>query len=167
MIGLKKMLATMLLAAVVLCMSMPAFAQTMQTQDNILQTARQEGSLKTFVGAVDQAGLRDTLSSGGPYTVFIPDDKAFNRLPADKVNALMADKPKLASVLKYHVVQGRYTSADLAKKGVVTALDGNQLKITSSDHAIAVNGAKIVNQDIPAGNGIIHIIDTVILPSNL
>jgi uncharacterized surface protein with fasciclin (FAS1) repeats len=65
------------------------------------------------------------------------------------------------------VVQGRYTSADLANKGVVTALDGNQLKITSSDHAIAVNGAKIVKQDIPAGNGIVHIIDTVIMPSKL
>lgn len=164
---MKKILATMLLAAFLLCMSTPAFAETMQTQENILQTASKDGSLKTFVGAVDQAGLRDTLSSGGPYTVFVPNDNAFNRLPSDKVNALLADKPKLAGVLKYHVVQGRYTSADLANKGVVTALDGNQLKITSSDHAIAVNGAKIVKQDIPAGNGIVHIIDSVIMPSNL
>jgi uncharacterized surface protein with fasciclin (FAS1) repeats len=167
MVGLKKLIA-IFIVAMLLCMAAPAFAQTTQTgrqvQSNIVQTAVDAGNFKTLTGAIDAAGLKDTLSSDGPYTVFAPTDDAFKKLSAVQSDALMKDKTKLQSVLKYHVVKGRYTSAELAKMGTVQTLDGKTLKVTSSDHAIAVDGAHIVKNDVPAGNGIIQVVDTVMIP---
>lgn len=162
---MRKLLAVLLFALLVAGFASPALAETMQTQKNIVQTASDAGQFNTLVTAVKAAGLADTLSSGGPYTVFAPNDAAFDKLPAGTVQSLVADKPKLTDILKYHVVQGKYTSADLAKMSEIKALDGKTLMITKGpDGSLMINGAKVEKADIPASNGVIHVIDTVLTP---
>jgi uncharacterized surface protein with fasciclin (FAS1) repeats len=164
----KKITIIIVLAALLLGTTATASAQSMVTtgpiQGNIIQAATEQGNLKTFAGAIDAAGMRETLMSGGPYTVFAPTDDAFNSIPANTMNALMADKGKMSAVAKNHVMQGRYTVRDLAKIGYVTTLDGKKIPVTSSDSTFAVDGARIIKNDVPAGNGIIHVIDTVMIP---
>jgi uncharacterized surface protein with fasciclin (FAS1) repeats len=146
-------------------MSVSAYAQMTTTQKNIVQTANDAGSFKTLVTAVKAAGLADTLSTGGPYTVFAPNDAAFNKLPTGTVEALVKDKPKLTGILKYHVVQGKYTEADLVKMGSVKTLDGKTLMVTkNSDGSVMIDGAKIVKPDIQTSNGVIQAIDSVMMP---
>jgi uncharacterized surface protein with fasciclin (FAS1) repeats len=143
----------------------PALAETMQAQKNIVQTATDAGSFKTLVTAVKAAGLGDTLSTGGPYTVFAPNDAAFDKLPAGTVQSLVNDKPKLTGILKYHVVMGKYSSADLAKMDSIKSLDGKTLMITKgADGSLMIGGAKVVGADVPASNGVIHVIDGVLIP---
>jgi uncharacterized surface protein with fasciclin (FAS1) repeats len=143
----------------------PALAETMQAQKNIVQTATDAGSFNTLVTAVKAAGLGDTLSTGGPYTVFAPNDAAFDKLPAGTVQSLVNDKPKLTGILKYHVVQGKYTSADLAKMDSIKAIDGMTLMIKKQpDGSLMIGNAKVAKADIPASNGVIHVIDTVMMP---
>lgn len=156
-----------LLTALLLCMPM-AFAQTKMAsgavQNNILKVASDEGNLKTFTGAVDAAGMRDTLSQAGPYTIFAPADSAFKMVPTTKMDTLTKDKAQMSAVVKNHVVAGKYTIKDLRNMGYVKTLDGKTLKIQSSNGAFAIDGAHIVKNDVPAGNGYIHVIDTVMIP---
>jgi len=155
------------MALMVLGMALPAGAQVGSQQalsNNILQVANDQGDLKTFTGLVDQAGLRNVLSAREEYTVFAPTDDAFKRLRADQMDALTKNKTLLQKVLRYHVVKGRYTTADMAKMGTLQTLEGGNLKATSSDHTFAVNNAHIVKPDISAGNGVIQVIDTVMMP---
>ncbi|OPY30096.1 MAG: Fasciclin domain protein [Methanocella sp. PtaU1.Bin125] len=162
---MKRIIVTLVLAILLAGLASPALAQAQQTQKNIVQTATDAGQFNTLVTAVKAAGLSDTLSTGGPYTVFAPNDAAFDKLPAGTVQSLVKDKPKLTGILKYHVVQGKYTAADLAKMKDIKTLDGKTLTIKKQpDGSLMINGAKVVKPDIQTKNGVIHAIDTVMMP---
>ena len=130
---------------------------------NIVQTAVAAGSFKTLVKAVQAAGLVDTLSSPGPFTVFAPTDEAFAKLPTGTVEGLLKDIPKLKSVLTYHVVPGRMMAADVVKQSSLKTVQGQNIMVDSKGGA-KVNDANIVKTDIATDNGVIHVIDKVILP---
>jgi uncharacterized surface protein with fasciclin (FAS1) repeats len=130
---------------------------------NIVQTAVAAGSFKTLVKAVQAAGLADTLSSPGPFTVFAPTDEAFAKLPAGTVEGLLKDIPKLKSVLTYHVVAGRMMAADVVKQSSLKTVQGQSISVDTKGGA-KVNGANIIKTDIATDNGVIHVIDKVILP---
>lgn len=165
---MNKLLIAVVLAALLLSMSGAVSAQQQmaadQVQNNVLQVASAEDNLKTFTGAVDSAGLRDTLSTGGPYTIFAPTDEAFKAVSTTTMDELTKDDAKMASVVKNHVVAGKYTIKDLRNMGYVKTLDGKTLMVQSSNGAFAVDGANIVKNDVPAGNGIIQVVDTVMIP---
>jgi uncharacterized surface protein with fasciclin (FAS1) repeats len=166
-IGLRKTIIVLVVAILMLCMTLPVGAQVgsqRSLSNNILQVANAQGNLKTFTGLVDQAGLRNILSTGEQYTVFAPTDDAFNRLGAAQFDALTKDKTKLQNLLRHTVVKGRYTVKDLANMGYVRALDGSNLKVMSSGTAFAIDNAHIVKTDVAAGNGMIQVIDTVLVP---
>ncbi|HXF15562.1 MAG TPA: fasciclin domain-containing protein [Burkholderiales bacterium] len=130
---------------------------------DIVDTAVSAGQFKTLVKAVQEAGLVDTLKSKGPFTVFAPTDEAFAKLPAGTLDALLKDKQKLAAVLTYHVVPGRVMAAQV-KPGQVKTVEGQSLTVTTMNGAVMVNNAKVLKTDIVASNGVIHVIDTVVLP---
>ena len=131
---------------------------------DIVDTAVSAGSFKTLVTAVKAAGLVSTLKSKGPFTVFAPNDAAFAKLPPGTVNSLLKNKAKLAAILKYHVVRGRVMAADVAGKSLqVATLEGQKLNVNGT-MGVMVNDAHVVQPDIEASNGVIHVIDTVLLP---
>jgi len=130
---------------------------------DIVDTAVSAGQFKTLVKAVQEAGLVDTLKSKGPFTVFAPTDEAFAKLPAGTLDALLKDKQKLAAVLTYHVVPGRVMAAQV-KPGQVKTVEGQSLTLSTMNGAVMVNNAKVLKTDIVASNGVIHVIDTVVLP---
>ncbi len=138
-------------------------AQTMESSD-IVDTAVAAGSFTTLVKAVQAAGLVDTLKGPGPFTVFAPSDAAFAKIPADKLNALLADKAALTKVLTYHVVPGKVMAADVASLDSAKTVQGQAVKISTSE-GVKVDNANVVRTDIIASNGVIHVIDTVILPN--
>jgi len=148
-----------------------ASAQNASTKDkkpmkNIVQVAVEAGSFNTLVAAVKAAGLVETLSGPGPFTVFAPTDAAFAKLPAGTVEALLADKEKLTSILTYHVVSGKVMAADIVKTNGATpnTVNGLPLDIVVRGGKVYVNGINVVTADVQASNGVIHIIDAVILP---
>ena len=132
---------------------------------NIVQVATDAG-FHTLVAAIKAAGLADALQGPGPFTVFAPTDAAFAKLPAGTVDALLKDPVKLAAILKYHVISGKVMAADVIKaNGAKPAtLNGAALDITVKGGMVYVNGAKVVKANVPASNGVIHAIDTVLLP---
>ena len=130
---------------------------------NIVETAVKAGSFKTLVTAVQAAGLAQTLSSPGPFTVFAPTDEAFARLPAGTVENLLKDKAKLTAVLTYHVVAGRHPAADVITKSSLQTVQGQSIRIDARD-GVKVNDARVIAPDVLTDNGIIHVIDRVILP---
>ena len=131
---------------------------------DIVDTAVAAGSFTTLVAAVQAAGLVDTLKGAGPFTVFAPTDDAFKKLPAGTVDGLLKDIPALTKILTYHVVSGAVMSTDI--KGVMDAatVEGGTLHIDPT-HGVKVNAATVVTPDIKCDNGVIHVIDTVLLPS--
>ena len=131
---------------------------------DIVDTAVAAGSFTTLVAAVKAAGLVDTLKGAGPFTVFAPSDDAFKKLPAGTVEGLLADVPKLTQVLTYHVVPGAVMSSDITGPISPATVQGGTLKIDPS-HGVKVNDATVTQADIKADNGVIHVIDTVLLPS--
>lgn len=131
---------------------------------NIVETAREAGSFTTLLTAVEAAGLRETLAEGGPFTVFAPTDEAFAQLPEGTVESLLEDTAKLTEVLTYHVVRGRVTSAEAAGLHAAPTVQGDELPI-SVDGGVHVGGASVVSADIKASNGLIHVIDRVLLPA--
>jgi uncharacterized surface protein with fasciclin (FAS1) repeats len=130
---------------------------------NIVETAVGAGSFKTLVQAVQAAGLAETLSSPGPFTVFAPTDDAFAKLPAGTIDSLLKDTPKLKDVLTYHVLSGKVMSADAAKLTSAPTVQGQTISIDSQD-GVKINDASVVQADIEADNGVIHVIDQVLLP---
>lgn len=143
----------------------PAFAQEKSDSNNIVQTAVAAGQFKTLVKAVEAAGLVETLSSPGPFTVFAPTDEAFAKLPAGALESLLNNTEALKSVLLFHVVPGKVMAADVVKlKTAKTAL-GQSVAIDTSK-GVRVESANVVKTDIAASNGVIHVIDDVILPKN-
>jgi len=135
---------------------------------NIVEVAVAAGSFTTLVTAVQAAGLAEVLQGPGPFTVFAPTDAAFAKLPAGTVEGLLADTETLAAILTYHVVPGRVTSADIVRtNGAQPAtVQGETLNIQVVNGQVRVDGATVTTADIPASNGIIHVIDTVVLPGN-
>lgn len=130
---------------------------------DIVDTAVAAGSFETLVAAVTAAGLVDTLKGDGPFTVFAPTDAAFAALPAGTVEALLDDIPTLTAILTYHVVPGKVLSTDLSDGMMAGTVNGAEVKIGTMG-GVTVNGANVVTADIEASNGVIHVIDTVILP---
>jgi uncharacterized surface protein with fasciclin (FAS1) repeats len=130
---------------------------------DIVDIAVTADSFKTLVTAVQAAGLVETLKSPGPFTVFAPTDDAFAKLPPGTIQTLLQNIPQLTRILKYHVVPGKLLQADLAKLGTVNSVEGSPIKINSSD-GFEVKNATVLAADIEADNGVVHVIDTVILP---
>jgi uncharacterized surface protein with fasciclin (FAS1) repeats len=135
-----------------------------QAPQDIVDTAVAAGSFTTLVKAVQEAGLVQTLKGPGPFTVFAPTDGAFAKLPAGTLDALLKDKPKLTAVLTYHVVPGRVLAADVMKMKSAKTVQGQEIAISIKDGAVMVDNARVIRTDILASNGVIHIIDSVILP---
>ncbi|MEH1813267.1 fasciclin domain-containing protein [Nostoc sp.] len=131
---------------------------------NIIDTATNNGSFKTLVAAIEAAGLVDTLKGAGPFTVFAPTDEAFNKLPAGTVDALLKDPAKLKKILTYHVVSGKVLAADVAKLKTAKTVEGSDVKIDASN-GVKINDAKVATADVAADNGVIHVIDTVLIPA--
>jgi len=135
---------------------------------DIVDTAVAAGSFKTLVTAVQAAGLVDTLKSKGPFTVFAPNDDAFAKLPKGTVEGLLKDIPKLKAVLTYHVVAGKVMAADVVKLKTAKTVQGQDVKIDAAKwhlhKNVKINDANVVKADIVADNGVIHVIDKVILP---
>jgi uncharacterized surface protein with fasciclin (FAS1) repeats len=159
-------------AALVSLVTLPAIASaqsspTKKAPMNIVQIASEAGTFNTLVAAVKAAGLAETLQGPGPFTVFAPTDAAFAKLPAGTVESLLADPKKLASILTFHVGSGKVMSADIvqANGAKPTTVNGAPLDVVVRNGKVYVNGAQVVTADIVASNGVIHVIDTVLLPS--
>ncbi len=140
-------------------------AQSMAKKD-IVDTAVANGSFKTLAAALQAAGLVETLKGKGPFTVFAPTDAAFAKLPAGTVENLLKpeNRDKLRSLLTYHVVAGKVTAADVMKMKSGKTVNGATVKIGVNGETVMVNDAKVVTADVAASNGVIHVIDTVIMP---
>ncbi|NMG21971.1 fasciclin domain-containing protein [Brasilonema bromeliae] len=132
---------------------------------DIVDTAVNAGSFSTLVAAIQAANLVDTLKGAGPFTVFAPTDDAFAKLPAGTVDALLQDIPKLQKILTYHVVSGKVTSAEVVKLDSAPTVEGSQVKIDASNGGVKVNDATVTTPDVTADNGVIHVIDTVLIPA--
>ncbi|MDR7423550.1 MAG: fasciclin domain-containing protein, partial [Armatimonadota bacterium] len=139
-------------------------AQSQPASRNIVETAVAAGTFKTLVKAVEAAGLVQTLSGPGPFTVFAPTDEAFAKLPPGTLDTLLRDRQKLSAILTYHVVAGRVLAADVTKMSSARTVNGQAITITVKDGTVMVDNARVIRTDILASNGVIHVIDTVILP---
>jgi uncharacterized surface protein with fasciclin (FAS1) repeats len=149
---IKKMLAA----------SLVTFAAMSAQAADIVDTAVAAGSFKTLATALKEAGLIETLKGPGPFTVFAPTDEAFAKLPPGTVEALLKDKAKLTAVLTYHVVPGKVMAKDV-KPGKVKTVQGSELTVSTMG-GVKVDNANVVKTDITASNGVIHVIDSVVLP---
>ena len=152
----------LVVAAAVTVFAAPAAARA-GSQKDIVDTAVAAGSFKTLATALKAAGLIDTLKGAGPFTVFAPTDEAFAKIPKADLDALIADKAKLTKVLTYHVVAGKVMAADVVKLKEAKTVQGQSIKIDTSS-GVKVDGANVVKTDVLASNGVIHVIDSVILP---
>jgi uncharacterized surface protein with fasciclin (FAS1) repeats len=152
------------LAATLLAVAVPAHAGADKPSlPDLVDTAVGAGNFKTLAAALQAAGLVETLKGPGPFTVFAPTDEAFAKLPAGTLEALLADRPRLAAVLTYHVVPGRVVAADVVKMKTAKTVQGGSLRIRT-DQGVTVDGATVVRTDVAAGNGVIHVIDAVLMP---
>jgi len=133
-------------------------------EKDILQTAAAAESFKTLLAGVKAAGLEETLNSHGPFTVLAPNDDAFNKLPAGVLDGLLKDKEKLGAVLKYHILSGKITSKDLNDESSAKTEQGSDIAITEKDKKMFIDDAEILQADIECTNGMIHMIDTVLMP---
>jgi uncharacterized surface protein with fasciclin (FAS1) repeats len=131
---------------------------------DIVDTAVSAGSFTTLVAAVKAAGLVDTLKGAGPFTVFAPTDDAFAKLPEGTVEALLNDIPKLTKILTYHVVSGKVLAADVVNLTSAKTVEGSEVKIDASN-GVKINDSTVTTADVVADNGVIHIIDSVLLPA--
>jgi uncharacterized surface protein with fasciclin (FAS1) repeats len=161
---MKHMPTKFLSTAAILAGAMTADAQDTKPTKDIVETAVAAGSFKTLVAAVQAAGLVETLKGKGPFTVFAPTDEAFAKLPAGTVEALLKDKAKLAAILTYHVVPGDVRAAQAMKLSSAKTVNGQSLTIVVKDGNVLIDNAKVVKADIATTNGVIHVIDTVVLP---
>jgi uncharacterized surface protein with fasciclin (FAS1) repeats len=130
---------------------------------DIVSTAKVNGSFKTLIAALEATGLDKTLKQDGPFTVFAPTDEAFAKLPAGTVEALLQDKAKLSDILLYHVVSGKVLAADVVNLTSATTVNNKTLRISTTG-GVKVNDSKVLITDVLAKNGVIHVIDTVLIP---
>jgi uncharacterized surface protein with fasciclin (FAS1) repeats len=157
---MKNVVACLACVVVLGGLAAPAFAQ----QKDIVETAVAAGSFKTLAKLLTDADLIGVMKSPGPFTVFAPTDEAFAKVPKDSLDALAKDKAKLQAVLKYHVLTSAWTLDDVKTVKTAGTAMGQSLVIGTSGGAVTVNGAKIVKADIKCSNGVIHVIDAVLLP---
>jgi uncharacterized surface protein with fasciclin (FAS1) repeats len=140
--------------------------QSRQQQKNIVETVRRTGEFNTLITALQRAGLDAELAKGGPFTMFAPSDEAFGELPDGAVETLMEEPETLTSVLSYHIVPRRVTAAEAAWMRGAPTVNGEDVLVLC-DEAIHVDGARLVEADIEASNGLIHVIDRVLLPAKI
>jgi len=159
---MRKLFASALVVTLVVAGAAGLRASEPQAKD-IVDTAVAAGSFKTLAKALEAAGLIETLKGNGPFTVFAPTDEAFAKLPAGTLDALLKDKAKLTAVLTYHVVPGKVMAADVVKLKEAKTVQGQSIKIDTTS-GVKVDGANVVKTDIACSNGVIHVIDSVILP---
>lgn len=154
------------LCILIFASSVNVFADSCGKQKTIVDTAVSAGSFNTLVAAVKAADLVDTLNGAGPFTVFAPTDEAFAKLPAGTLDELLKpeNKAKLQGILTYHVVSGKVMAKDVVGLDAAKTVNGQSLNVTKKDGAVMVDNAKVVKTDIVCSNGIIHVIDTVVLP---
>ncbi len=151
--------------AVIALLIAPAFASDHHKESaDIVDTAVAAGSFNTLAAALKAAGLVETLKGEGPFTVFAPTDDAFAKLPEGTVESLLADKEALTKVLTYHVVAGKVMAADVAGLTSAPSIQGSTLRIDTS-MGVKINDAKVIKADVQASNGVIHVIDTVLIPN--
>jgi len=160
-----KNISLSLIASAAVIASANVFAGSYDKKD-IVDTAVAAGSFKTLAAALTAAGLVDTLKGEGPFTVFAPTDEAFAKLPAGTVESLLKpeNKEQLTNILTYHVVAGKVMAADVVKLTSATTVNGADVAISVADGTVSVNGATVTATDIAASNGVIHVIDTVLIP---
>ena len=152
-------------ALVAIAVVAPAGANTSARPDaNIVETAVAAGKFKTLTSLVKKAGLAKTLQGKGPYTVFAPTDAAFAKVPKATLDALAKDKAKLRSVLLYHVAKGKLTARKVVKRESVTTLNGERVRIRVRNDKVFVGGARVTTADVAASNGVIHVINKVLIP---
>jgi uncharacterized surface protein with fasciclin (FAS1) repeats len=160
---IRRIISSVVMFAVALAVTTTAFAQD---KKDIVETAVAAGSFKTLATALTEAGLIETLKGKGPFTVFAPTDAAFAKIPADQLSALLKDKEALKKVLLYHVVAGKVKAKQVLTmngKGAKT-VQGSEAMIKIDGKTVMVNDAKVEKTDIECKNGVIHVIDTVIMP---
>ena len=155
-----------LAVAAAVALMIPGLAHAAGPEKDIVDTAVAAGSFKTLVAAVKAAGLVETLQGKGPFTVFAPTDEAFAKLPAGTVEDLLKpeNKEKLVAILTYHVVPGKVMAADVKTMKAKT-VNGKELSIKVEDSNVTVDNAKVIKTDVAASNGVIHVIDSVVLPN--
>jgi len=161
------MIKKLAIVATALAMVVTTSRQTAaQAQKDIVDTAIAAGSFNTLAKALTAAGLVDTLRGAGPFTVFAPTDAAFAKLPAGTVESLLKpeNKAKLVRLLTYHVVSGKVMAADVVKVTSAKAVSGDTITVLAKDGVVTVDNARVVKTDITASNGVIHVIDSVIMP---
>ena len=133
--------------------------------NTIVQTAVENGSFTTLVTALTAAGLVGTLSGPGPFTVFAPTDAAFAKIPTETLNAVLADKAQLTKILTYHVVSGKVMASDVMGMSSAPTLEGSEVTVKVVDDKVMINDATVVMADVECTNGVIHVIDSVLMPA--
>jgi len=164
MLRIKSFAALLIVAATaVVAVSSPASAGSPQAA-TIVETAVADGRFETLAMLLERAGLVSTLQKRGPYTVFAPTDAAFAKVPKSTLNALLRDRAKLRAVLLYHVVAGKVTAAKVVKLTSAKTANGSRVRIRVSGGNVFVNGAKVMQPDVMASNGVIHVVNRVLIP---
>src|SRR3954447_20432021 len=154
---------TLILSAAVVAL-VPASASARPTDQNIVQTAVAAGNFKTLTALVQKAGLAETLAGKGKFTVFAPTDAAFAKVPQGTLDALARDKSKLRAVLLYHVAKGKLTASKVVKRKSIKTLNGKRVHVRVSGGKVYVGGARVTTADVAASNGVIHVINKVLIP---
>jgi uncharacterized surface protein with fasciclin (FAS1) repeats len=162
---MKKLITILALAALVLPVAAGTATAEGKAQKNIVQTAVAAGKFKTLTKLLTRAGLANTLQKPGPYTVFAPTDAAFAKVPKKTITALLRDKAKLRAVLLYHVVAGKVTASQVVKLRSAKTLNGQRVRIRVAGSHVFVNTAKVTTADVMASNGVIHVINRVLIPA--
>jgi uncharacterized surface protein with fasciclin (FAS1) repeats len=160
----KKLLPIGIVAALALSIAGGPAAARQNDEKNIVQTAQAAGNFKTLTKLVVKAGLADTLSNSGPYTVFAPTDAAFKKVPKSTLKSLARHPAKLRAVLLYHVVAGRVPSSQVVMLKSAKTLNGKSVRIHTAGGKVFVNNAKVIKADINASNGVIHVVNRVLIP---
>ncbi|MCS7006455.1 MAG: fasciclin domain-containing protein [Thermoleophilia bacterium] len=160
------LLAAAVAASALAAASAAAPSEPAQARKNIVQTALAAGDFTTLASLLKQAGLAKTLQGKGPFTVFAPTDAAFAKVPKATLDALGKDRAALRGVLLYHVVQGKVTAAKVVKLRSATTLNGQSVRIRVRGGTVFVNGARVTTPDVMASNGVIHVIDRVLIPKS-
>lgn len=163
---MKSQLKTVMIAAVAAMGGALAAPDVRAMEKNIVETAVEAGKFTTLTEALGAAGLVNTLKGEGPFTVFAPTDEAFAKLPAGTLESLLKpeNKDQLTAILTYHVVPGAVKAADVVKLDEAKTVNGQKVTVKTSGDAVMINDAKVTATDIAASNGVIHVIDTVIMP---
>jgi uncharacterized surface protein with fasciclin (FAS1) repeats len=157
-------LAVLAVTAVTLTMVISAGASAAGTGKNIVATAKAAGQFKTLTSLLKRAGLAKTLEGKGPFTVFAPTDRAFAKVPKKTLDALAKDKAKLRAVLLYHVAAGKLTAAKVVKRKSIKTLEGQRVRVRVRNGNVFVGGARVTTADVAASNGVIHVINRVLIP---